>query len=82
MFIPRACATDGSRISQSQISALSPTTGQPQILSDMGNRVLILLHDTALDAKVPGTAFHMATVGDSVVLLEGAEHPVMLRQKG
>lgn len=52
-----------------------------QILSDMGNRVLILLHDTALNTKVPGTAFHMATVGDSIVLLEGAEHPVVLRQK-
>ena len=49
---------------------------------NMGNRALILVHDALLDATLPGTAFHMAKVDDSIVLLEGADHPVVLRRKG
>jgi hypothetical protein len=49
---------------------------------NMGKRALILVHDTLLDAALPGTAFHMAMVDDSIVLLEGADYPVVLRRKG
>lgn len=49
---------------------------------NMGNRALILVHDTLLDATLPGTAFHMVIVDDSIVLLEGANYPVVLRRKG
>ncbi len=49
---------------------------------NMGNRALILVHDTLLDATLSGRAFHMAKVDDSILLLEGADYPVVLRQKG
>jgi hypothetical protein len=49
---------------------------------NMGNRALILVHDTLLNATLPGTAFHMAMVDDSIVLLEGADYPVVLRRRG
>lgn len=49
---------------------------------NMGNRAMILVHDILPDATLPGTAFHMAKVGDSVFLLEGLESPVVLRSKG
>ena len=49
---------------------------------NMGNRALILVHDTLLDVTLPGTAFHMTEVDDSVVLLEGADAPVVLRHNG
>ena len=49
---------------------------------NMGNRALILVHDALLDATLPGTAFHTAKVDDSIVLLEGADAPVVLRHNG
>jgi hypothetical protein len=52
------------------------------LCGDLGNRALILVHDPLLEETVPGTAFHTASVGDVVVLLEGADNPVVLRRKG
>ena len=52
------------------------------VSGNIGDRALILVHDTLLDATLPGTAFHKAVVDDSVVLLEGSDDPVVLRRKG
>lgn len=52
-----------------------------RISGNMGNRALILVHDNLLNVTLPGTAFHMAMVDDAVVLVEGADYPVVLRQK-
>lgn len=52
------------------------------VAGDLGNRALILVRDVLLEATLAGTAFHMARVDDCVVLLEGADNPVVLRRKG
>jgi hypothetical protein len=48
----------------------------------LGDRALILVHDTRISTTVLGTAFHTATVDDTIVSLEGSDTPVVLRQKG
>jgi hypothetical protein len=48
----------------------------------LGDRALILVHDTGISTTVPSTAFHTAAVDDTIVLLEGKDTPVVLRQKG
>lgn len=49
---------------------------------NMGNRAFIFVYDALLDANFPGTAFHMAMIGDSIILLEGLDNPTMFRHKG
>ena len=51
------------------------------ISGNMGSRTLVLVHDTTLNSTLAGTAFHTANIHDSVVLLEGANFPVLLRRK-
>jgi hypothetical protein len=55
----------------------------PNLMADlsgnMGDRVLVLIHDHGLDATVLGTAFHAVQNDDVIVLLEGCEYPVVLR---
>jgi hypothetical protein len=51
------------------------------ICGDLGNRALIFVREPLLDEMLPGTAFHMAMVGDCVAVLEGADNPVGLRRK-
>ena len=53
-----------------------------KIAGDMGDRALILVHDYVVGATLAGTAFHTVKVDDSIVLLEGAEYPMLLRQAG
>jgi len=48
---------------------------------NIGNRVLVFVHDPLLNETLPGTGFHTAMAGDAIVLLEGADDPVMLRKK-
>lgn len=72
-------AAKGGQISPEVAELLDFTA---HISGNMGNRALILVHDDVFNATLPGTAFHPVMVDDSIVLLEGAEHPVVLRPNG
>jgi hypothetical protein len=49
---------------------------------NLSDKTLLLVRLNSIGKTVLGTGFHTTTTGDAVVLLEGAEWPVILRQIG
>jgi hypothetical protein len=66
--------------------ALGPTSemlGQiNQYSANLADKALMLTYLDSLGKTVLGTSFHSVLAGDFLVLLEGAEWPVVLRQTG
>ena len=63
--------------------------GSPDILgmlsqfsTNMGDKALILMTDKTKGSVHLGTAIRSVATGDTIVLLEGADWPVVLRQTG
>jgi hypothetical protein len=53
-----------------------------QFSGNLADKKLILADLNSLDKTTLGTSFHSAVAGDSIVLLDGADWPVVLRQAG
>jgi hypothetical protein len=53
-----------------------------QFSGNLSDKTLMLAHINSLGKAVLGTSFHSVVAGDSIVLVEGAEWPAVLRQTG
>lgn len=64
----------------------SPTLGildlMNQYSANLADKTLMLAYINSLGKTAPGTSFHSVVAEDSIVLLQGAEWPVVLRQTG
>jgi hypothetical protein len=51
-----------------------------QFSANLADKTLMLAHLNSIDKTALGTSFHSVVAGDSIVLLEGAEWPAVLKQ--
>jgi hypothetical protein len=53
-----------------------------QFSANLADKTLMLTYINSISKTALGTSFHSAATGDSVVLLEGADYPIVLRETG